>query len=200
MCSSDLVPVLIALQLRHGGEQHVERASANLHTSVNRVQREEVPEWAVRLGAREGRREGAGVRLVREGLEARLCPPLDSYYLDGSAPTEEEERSTKWHNHLDAESDVLLHETAISWLRDRLHRATASVRKPWDETPAELSTRIIKVVASVNRDCEVANLCRELPPALGRSLSSAGRSSSQRWEELFPALEGALPSAERSSS
>ena len=49
-------------------------------------------------------------RQILEGLEARLCPPLDSYYLDGTAPNAAEERSTKWHNHLDAESDVLLHE------------------------------------------------------------------------------------------
>ena len=47
-------------------------------------------------------------RQILLGLEARLCPPRDSYYLQGWQPAAGAERSTKWHNHMDAESDVLL--------------------------------------------------------------------------------------------
>ena len=55
-----------------------------------------------------------------------MCPPRDSYYLcgplsrSGDTPAEEKrkntemKRSTKWHNHMDAESDVLLHDLVRS--------------------------------------------------------------------------------------
>ena len=54
-------------------------------------------------------------------LERRCCPPRDSYFLNwhddggvgggggGGGGEGKARRSTKWHNHMDAESDVLLH-------------------------------------------------------------------------------------------
>ena len=63
-------------------------------------------------------------------------------------------------------ADVLLHETAIAWLRDRLHRSAVAVQKPWEETPKEFGTRLQAVVNGINRDCDVAGLCREFPQRL----------------------------------
>ena len=63
-------------------------------------------------------------------------------------------------------SDVLLHETAMAWLRERLYRSTAEVRKPWEESPHELGLRIQRVVTGINRDCNVENLCLEFPQRL----------------------------------
>ena len=63
-----------------------------------------------------------------------------------------------------AVGDVLLHETAISWLR----REEESSRplKPWEETPAELSRRIQLCVSRINRDFDVRGLCMEFPGRL----------------------------------
>ena len=63
-------------------------------------------------------------------------------------------------------SDLLLHETAMSWLQARLHKSTAEVRVPWEESPKELAVRLQKVVAGINRECDVANLCKEFPDRL----------------------------------
>lgn len=53
-------------------------------------------------------------RDILQQLEGKVCPPRDSYYLCGDLSGEDSgvlatKRSTKWHNHMDAESDVLLH-------------------------------------------------------------------------------------------
>ena len=71
-------------------------------------------------------------------------------------------------------SDVLLHETAMAWLRDRLHKSTASVRKPWEETPTEVAARLQTVVAGINRDCDVSGLCMEFPDRLLKLRQSKG--------------------------
>ena len=57
--------------------------------------------------------------------------------------------------------ELMLHETAVAWLRYKL---TMSVpKRSWLETPEEYRTRLKGVVAEVNRDYDVDNLCRELP-------------------------------------
>ena len=71
-------------------------------------------------------------------------------------------------------SDVLLHETAISWLKDRLHRSTRTVQIPWEETPTDFAARLHVVVAGINDDCNIAGLCREFPERLRRLRASGG--------------------------
>ena len=58
-------------------------------------------------------------------------------------------------------SDLLLHETAIAWVREQ-ERATLP-KRPWEETTAQFSQRLKRIVANVNRNFDVAGLCRELP-------------------------------------
>ena len=60
--------------------------------------------------------------------------------------------------------DVLLHETAISWLR-REEESTRPLR-PWEETPEELSRRIQQCVSHINREFDVRGLCMEFPGRL----------------------------------
>ena len=55
-------------------------------------------------------------REILHKLEETLCPPRTSYFLNwkdrkkGLVKNKHKRVSTKWHNHMDAESDVLLHQ------------------------------------------------------------------------------------------
>ena len=60
--------------------------------------------------------------------------------------------------------DVLLHETAISWLRRR-EEATRPT-KPWEETPHDVAARLQAAVCHVNAHFEVRALCMEFPQRL----------------------------------
>ena len=60
--------------------------------------------------------------------------------------------------------DVLLHETAVSWIRQRLH-ATAPKRR-WEETPEQLATRLQAAVAHCNDEYNVSGLCRKFTSRL----------------------------------
>ena len=60
--------------------------------------------------------------------------------------------------------DVLLHETAVSWIRQRLY-VTAPARR-WEETPAELATRLEGAAAYANDEYNVSGLCRKLSKRL----------------------------------
>ena len=66
--------------------------------------------------------------------------------------------------------EVMLHETAVAWRRYKLARCVPS--RPWAETPEEYRMRLKAVVAEVNRDYNVENLCRELPQRV-RDLNEA---------------------------
>ena len=61
-------------------------------------------------------------------------------------------------------ADVLLHETAISWLR-REEEHTRPVR-PWEETPLALEQRLQQAVEQINTKFNVRNLCAEFPERL----------------------------------
>ena len=50
-------------------------------------------------------------------------------------------------------ADVLLHETAISWLKMRMARMSPTVRKPWEETPAQYAVRLKGNVSDINKTC-----------------------------------------------
>ena len=60
--------------------------------------------------------------------------------------------------------DVLLHETAISWMRRR-EEATRPT-KPWEETPHDVAARLQAAVCHVNEQFEARALCKEFPKRL----------------------------------
>ena len=63
-------------------------------------------------------------------------------------------------------ADVLLHETAVSWLR-RQEEQTRPTR-PWEETPQQLAVRLRQGVSRINKEFDVRGLCMELPGRLLR--------------------------------
>ena len=69
-------------------------------------------------------------------------------------------------------ADVLLHETAVSWLRKE-EEQTRPVR-PWEESPNELEERLQQGVRRINREFDVRGLCMELPDRLHALVVEAG--------------------------
>ena len=57
--------------------------------------------------------------------------------------------------------DVLLHDTAVSWMRTRLGRTIPT--KCWEETPEQYGRRLKRCCDEVNEDCDVEGLCNGLP-------------------------------------
>ena len=68
--------------------------------------------------------------------------------------------------------DVLLHETAVAWLRHRLTRSTP--KKCWEESREQYARRLKRCCEEVNKECDVAGLCRGFPKRVRRLLSSGG--------------------------
>ena len=56
--------------------------------------------------------------------------------------------------------DVLLHETAVAWMRSRLASTTPTV--PWEETPEDFANRLQEAADFANANYDVSGLCREL--------------------------------------
>ena len=57
--------------------------------------------------------------------------------------------------------ELMLHETAVSWLR---HRLTETLPKlSWKETPDQFAARLRLCCTSVNKELEVEDLCRDFP-------------------------------------
>ena len=69
--------------------------------------------------------------------------------------------------------DVLLHETAVAWIRRR-ERLTVPSRA-WEETREEFSTRIMGLVREFNRDYDVESLCRQFPRRLQLLVDGGGK-------------------------
>ena len=65
------------------------------------------------------------------------------------------------HGHM---QEILLHDTAVSWIRCRL--AQTLPKECWKETPAEYEARLKRVVADINANLDVEGLCRRLPDRL----------------------------------
>ena len=61
-------------------------------------------------------------------------------------------------------ADVLLHETAVSWLRRREERSRPKV--PWQETPQQFADRLQRAVTHINDNFDVRGLCMEMPDRL----------------------------------
>ena len=57
--------------------------------------------------------------------------------------------------------DLWLHETSVSWIRERLERSLP--KDPWNESEEAFTKRMKKAVEYVNREHNVPGLCREMP-------------------------------------
>ena len=69
--------------------------------------------------------------------------------------------------------DLLLHETAVAWLRKRLRTSRPEV-DPWEETQEMWSRRAQQAVRCVNQSYNVAGLCRELRSRLQACVGGDG--------------------------
>ena len=59
-------------------------------------------------------------------------------------------------------ADILLHETAVSWFRSVM-KDEKPVVPPWEQTLAQWTQRARRLTRAINRDYNVAGLCREFP-------------------------------------
>lgn len=66
--------------------------------------------------------------------------------------------------------DVLLHETAVAWVR--LRDTVTQPQRLWKESVAEYGTRLTRVAQHINAKYDVEGLCRQLPKRL-RTLQDA---------------------------
>ncbi len=57
--------------------------------------------------------------------------------------------------------ELMLHETAVSWLRFRLERSLP--KRCWEETPEAFGARLRACCAQVNAELNVDGLCRAFP-------------------------------------
>ena len=68
--------------------------------------------------------------------------------------------------------DVLLHETAVGWLRDRMLRTVPA--EAWKEGREACYTRLREQCAKLNEECEVERLCRAFPERLAALKAKKG--------------------------
>ena len=67
---------------------------------------------------------------------------------------------------------ILLHETAVSWLRKRLEQSTP--KKCWEETREAYGRRLKRCCDDINKDCDVEGLCRGFPKRIKLLADSGG--------------------------
>ena len=60
--------------------------------------------------------------------------------------------------------DVLLHETAVAWIRRRERRTVPA--RAWDETREALAQRLKAIVRDINAKHDIDSLCRKFPERL----------------------------------
>lgn len=68
--------------------------------------------------------------------------------------------------------DVLLHETAVAWIRNRERRTVPP--RAWEETYSAFSTRLKSIVHDFNIKYDVDNLCREFPGRIDKLVANEG--------------------------
>ena len=68
--------------------------------------------------------------------------------------------------------EVMLHETAVAWIRHRLTQTTPA--QAWLETRPEYEARLKRVVADINANLNVEGLCHGLPKRLEKLIASGG--------------------------
>ena len=54
--------------------------------------------------------------------------------------------------------DVLLHETAISWVK--LRESKTKPQRPWEESREAFTVRMRGIAQEVNKHCDVEGLCK----------------------------------------
>ena len=69
-------------------------------------------------------------------------------------------------------ADVLLHETAVSWVRAL--EAKTTPRAPWRESRAAFGERLREAARRVNEKRDVDDLCRQLPQRLQAVVAKEG--------------------------
>ena len=68
--------------------------------------------------------------------------------------------------------EVMLHETAVSWLR---HRLTESLpARCWEETPGAFGARLRAACADINANLHVGALCKDFPKRIQHLIDSKG--------------------------
>jgi hypothetical protein len=68
--------------------------------------------------------------------------------------------------------DVLLHETAVSWMRTRLKQSLPT--RCWQETPEAYAQRLKRCCDEVNESYDVEGLCRDLGSRIEALYTSGG--------------------------
>ena len=68
--------------------------------------------------------------------------------------------------------DILLHETAVSWIRLRLEKTVP--RKPRLETTEQNASRLRGVVDDINAHLDVEGACNGLPKRLDLAIEAKG--------------------------
>ena len=97
----------------------------------------------------------AGVFNLRTGaITAEYCEALQPHGLRSFMGND------AWQQPGDLQ-DLMLHETAVSWLSERLKRTLP--RREWEETEAGFTDRLKAACQHINEHFDVDALCRELP-------------------------------------
>ena len=68
--------------------------------------------------------------------------------------------------------EVMLHETAVAWIRHRLAQTTPN--QCWLESRTAYEARLKRVVTSINAELDVKGLCFNLPGRLDRLIAAGG--------------------------
>ena len=68
--------------------------------------------------------------------------------------------------------EVLLHETAVSWIRRR--EALNRMTKPWEETPEQFAARMKSVAQEINDTLNVEGLCRAFKQRVQKLVDRGG--------------------------
>ena len=69
-------------------------------------------------------------------------------------------------------SDLLLHETAVAWLRYKMKLSTPA--RPWKETSEQHKARLQEACRKVNAEYNVEGLCKQLPERLDKLKEKKG--------------------------
>ena len=69
--------------------------------------------------------------------------------------------------------DLLLHETAVAWFRKSMTQQPPAC-VPWEETPAQWTTRARQAVTFMNENYRVDRLCQQFPQRLRACRDSDG--------------------------
>ena len=74
--------------------------------------------------------------------------------------------------------DMMLHETAVSWLRTRLERHAPA--RPWEETKEDFGKRLKKAAEDANAECDVGGLCEGFNKRLEEMIERKGERISRK--------------------